>query len=79
MDYVYVELLKYNYGYNQDAALINPATVKPTAEREKWVVTLKWYCALIEGNWEAGLSPKSVQKVLDQFAAVFAEKSGRKE
>ena len=40
-DYVYVELLKYNYGYNQDAALINPATGEPTAEREKWVLTLK--------------------------------------
>jgi|MTBAKMStandDraft_1061839.scaffolds.fasta_scaffold01049_17 hypothetical protein len=42
-DYVYVELLKYNYGYNQDAALINPATGEPTAEREKWVLTLKDY------------------------------------
>ena len=31
-DYVYVELLKYNYGYNQDAVLINPATGEPTAE-----------------------------------------------
>ncbi len=41
VDYVYVELLKYNYGYNQDAALINPATGEPTAEREKWVLTLK--------------------------------------
>lgn len=40
-DYVYAELLKYNYGYNQDAALINPATGEPTAEREKWVLTLK--------------------------------------
>ncbi len=40
-DYVYVELLKYNYGYNQDAALINPATGEPTAEREKWVLSLK--------------------------------------
>lgn len=40
-DYVYVELLKYNYGYNQDAALINPATGEPTAEREKWVLALK--------------------------------------
>lgn len=41
VDYVYAELLKYNYGYNQDAALINPATGEPTAEREKWVLTLK--------------------------------------
>ncbi|HUT54420.1 MAG TPA: DUF4815 domain-containing protein [bacterium] len=40
-DYVYVELLKYNYGYNQDATLINPATGEPTAEREKWVLSLK--------------------------------------
>ena len=40
-DCVYVDLLKYNYGYNQDAALINPATGEPTAEREKWVLTLK--------------------------------------
>lgn len=40
-DYAYVELLKYNYGYNQDAALINPATGEPTAEREKWVLALK--------------------------------------
>ncbi|GLI35274.1 DUF4815 domain-containing protein [Desulforhabdus amnigena] len=40
-DYVYVELLKYNYGYNQDAVLINPATGEPTAEREKWVLSLK--------------------------------------
>ena len=40
-DYVYAELLKYNYGYNQDAALINPATGEPTAEREKWVLSLK--------------------------------------
>jgi hypothetical protein len=40
-DYVYVELLKYNYGYNQDAGLINPATGEPTAEREKWVLSLK--------------------------------------
>lgn len=41
VDYVYVELLKYNYGYNQDAVLINPATGEPTAEREKWVLSLK--------------------------------------
>jgi len=40
-DYVYVELLKYNYGYNQDAGLINPATGEPTAEREKWVLSLR--------------------------------------
>ena len=40
-DYVYVELLKYNYGLNHDAALINPATGEPTAEREKWVLALK--------------------------------------
>ena len=40
-DYVYVELFKYNYGYNQDAVLINPATGEPTAEREKWVLSLK--------------------------------------
>ena len=40
-DYVYVELLKYNYGYNQDAVLINPATGEPTAEREKWVLSIK--------------------------------------
>ena len=40
-DYVYVELLKYNYGYTQDAGLINPATGEPTAEREKWVLALK--------------------------------------
>ncbi len=41
MDYVYVELFKYNYGYNQDATLINPATGEFTVEREKWVLTLK--------------------------------------
>ena len=40
-DYVYVELLKYNYGANHDAVLVNPATGEPTAEREKWVLTLK--------------------------------------
>jgi len=40
-DYVYVELLKYNYGFNQDAGLVNPATGEPTAEREKWVLSLK--------------------------------------
>ena len=40
-DYVYVELLKYNYGHNQDAGLINPATGEPTAEREKWVLSIK--------------------------------------
>ena len=40
-DYVYVELLKYNYGHNQDAGLINPATGEPTTEREKWVLSLK--------------------------------------
>ncbi len=40
-DYVYAELLKYNYGYTQDAVLINPATGEPTAEREKWVLALK--------------------------------------
>ncbi len=40
-DYVYVELLKYNYGHNQDAGLVNPATGEPTAEREKWVLSLK--------------------------------------
>ena len=39
-DYVYVELLKYNYGSNHDAALVNPATGEPTAEREKWVLAL---------------------------------------
>lgn len=41
IDYVYVELLKYNFSYNQDAALINPATGEPTAEREKWLLSLK--------------------------------------
>jgi len=40
-DYVYVELLKYNYGLSQDATLINPATGEATAEREKWVLALK--------------------------------------
>ena len=40
-DYVYVELLKYNYGSNHDAALVNPATGEPTAEREKWVLALR--------------------------------------
>ena len=40
-DYVYVELLKYNYGYTQDAGLINPATGEPTAEREKMGPGLK--------------------------------------
>lgn len=40
-DYVYVELLKYNYGYSQDGNLVNPATGEPTAEREKWVLKLK--------------------------------------
>jgi len=40
-DYVYAELLRYNYGYTQDQQLINPATGEPTAEREKWVLTLK--------------------------------------
>ncbi len=40
-DYVWVELLTYNYGYNQDAVLINPATGEPTAEREKWVLALR--------------------------------------
>jgi|GEM_PF-340471 len=41
VDYVYVELLKYNYTHNQDAVLINPATGEPTAEREKWVLVLR--------------------------------------
>jgi hypothetical protein len=41
VDYVYVELLKYNYTHNQDAMLINPATGEPTAEREKWVLVLR--------------------------------------
>ena len=40
-DYVHVELLKYNYGSNHDAALVNPATGEPTAEREKWVLALR--------------------------------------
>ena len=40
-DYVYLERLKYDYGSNHDAALINPATGEPTAEREKWVLSLK--------------------------------------
>lgn len=40
-EYVYVELLKYSYGYIQDPSLINPATGEPTAEREKWVLSLK--------------------------------------
>ena len=40
-DYVYVELLQYNYGANHDAGLVNPATGEPTAEREKWVLGLK--------------------------------------
>ncbi|HOV72711.1 MAG TPA: DUF4815 domain-containing protein [Candidatus Hydrogenedentes bacterium] len=40
-DYVYVELLKYNYTYNHDGVLVNPATGEPTAEREKWVTSLK--------------------------------------
>lgn len=41
VDYVYAELLKYNYGYTQDATLINQATGEPTAEREKWVLCLR--------------------------------------
>jgi len=41
VDYVYVELLKYNYTHNHDAVLINPATGEPTAEREKWVLVLR--------------------------------------
>lgn len=41
VDYVYVELLKCNCGYTQDATLINPATGEPTAEREKWVLGLR--------------------------------------
>ena len=40
-DYVYLELLKYNYSANHDAGLVNPATGEPTAEREKWVLSLK--------------------------------------
>ncbi|HNY28932.1 MAG TPA: DUF4815 domain-containing protein, partial [Candidatus Sumerlaeota bacterium] len=40
-DYVYVELLKYNIGYTQDGALINPATGEPTAEREQWALAFK--------------------------------------
>ncbi|CAM2066692.1 DUF4815 domain-containing protein [Sulfidibacter corallicola] len=40
VDYVWVELLKYEYGFNQDSTLINPATGEPTAEREKWVLRL---------------------------------------
>ncbi len=43
VDYIYIELLKYNYSHNQDAALINPATGEPTAERQKWVLILKDY------------------------------------
>ena len=38
--YVYVELIKYNYGKDQDEGLVNPATGEATAEREKWTVTL---------------------------------------
>lgn len=41
VDYVYAELLKYNYGQSQDPTLINPATGETTAEREKWVLSLK--------------------------------------
>ncbi|MHB1461991.1 MAG: DUF4815 domain-containing protein [Armatimonadota bacterium] len=41
VDYVYVELLMYNFAHNQDAVLINPATGEPTAEREKWVLVLR--------------------------------------
>ncbi|MDM7999861.1 MAG: DUF4815 domain-containing protein, partial [Dehalococcoidia bacterium] len=41
VDYVYVELLKYNYTQNQDSELVNPATGEPTAEREKWVLALR--------------------------------------
>ncbi|MBI2842748.1 MAG: DUF4815 domain-containing protein [Armatimonadetes bacterium] len=41
VDYVYVELLKYNYTHNQDSELVNPATGEPTAEREKWVLALR--------------------------------------
>ena len=40
-DYVYLELLKYNIGYTMDAALVNPATGEPTAEREQWVLSFK--------------------------------------
>ena len=40
-DYVYLELLKYNYTYNHDGILVNPATGEPTAEREKWATALK--------------------------------------
>ncbi|MEN6355561.1 MAG: DUF4815 domain-containing protein [Armatimonadota bacterium] len=46
VDYVYVELLKYNYTHNQDSGLINPATGEPTAEREKWVLSLRESCSI---------------------------------
>ena len=41
IDFVYLELLKFEYGVAQDPTLINPATGEPTAEREKWVVSLR--------------------------------------
>lgn len=40
-DYVYVELLKYDYGAEFDPALVNPATGEPTARREKWALSLR--------------------------------------
>ena len=41
LDYVYAELLKYNVGYSTDDDLYDPRTGLATAEREKWVVSVK--------------------------------------
>ena len=41
IDYVYVELITYAVGVDIDPELVNDATGEPTAEREKWVVTLQ--------------------------------------
>ncbi len=40
-DFVWIELLKFNFGVAQDPGLINPATGEPSAERERWAVSLK--------------------------------------
>ncbi len=80
VDYVYVELLKYNYGYNQDATLINPATGEPTAEREKWVLTLKDHDASGESLPNNVTERKVVaiykfDRDLDEVTATVREKS----
>ena len=65
VDHVYAELMRYAYGLSQDALLGDPRTGLATAEREKWVVTLKATDTTNDAYPALGLNPRHVIPIFD--------------